>query len=216
MIRAAVFDLDGLLVDSEPWWRRVQMEVMGELGVPLTEEMCAETTGMRIDTVVAHWFEKHPWAGIKREEVVDRIVDRVVIALRTEGEAKAGVMHAVTLASSLDLTLAVASSSHHRIISAALERLGIRYRFGVICSGETEAKGKPDPAIYFTAAKRLSMRPEECVALEDSLPGFQAAKAAGMRVIVVPEAPSPDFADADVRLSSLADLTREHLFGAAS
>ena len=82
---AVVFDLDGLLIDSEPLWREAEIEVFGSIGVHLSDEMCASTMGLRIDEVVEHWYRLFPWAGPGRREVKRRVVERFVSLVRRKG-----------------------------------------------------------------------------------------------------------------------------------
>jgi sugar-phosphatase len=210
---AAIFDMDGLLVDSEPFWRRAEIELFGELGVPLTEELCATTMGLRIDEVVRHWYERFPWSPSPEvagfEEFADAVVDRVEELVRTEAEPLPGVLHAIDLLSDLGLHLAVASSSRRVLIEALLEHVGVRERFAVIHSAEDEPFGKPHPGVYLTTATMLGVAPQRCVALEDSLNGVIAAKAARMPCIAVPAeplGPASPFHVADVVLGSLVEL----------
>lgn len=212
-LRAAIFDMDGLLVDSEPLWRSVEREVFGGVGVPLTDAMCSTTKGLRIDEVVHHWRTRFPWRGPSNMELVDRIVTRMASTLRSEGVAKPGVRHAVDTAQQAGLALALASSSHMEVIRAVLERLDIAGAFEVICSGEAEPYGKPHPGIFITTARELGVAPTECVVLEDSIHGVVAAKAARMRCVAVPEETAPAFAVADAVLDSLELLRAAHLLG---
>lgn len=213
MSAAVIFDLDGLLIDSEPIWREVEQRVFGDLGVQLTDELCRTTMGLAVDEVVAHWFALAPWPGKRLGAVEEKIVGGVIAAIRSHGTAMPGVEHALALVERLGLRRAIASSSHEIIIDAALERLGLRDAFEVVVSAEHERLGKPHPGVYLTAARRLGVDPGACVTLEDSPNGVLAAKAAGMRCIAVPE-PGVDrraLETADVVLASLADLTSAHL-----
>lgn len=207
MIRAVLFDLDGLMVDSEPLWRRVEIEVFATVGVHLTEEDCIQTTGLRIDEVVAHWARERPWHGPSVHELAERIVDQMVARAPWEAEPKPGVHHAIDVCTKAGLRLAVASSSPERLIRATLDGLGVTSRFEAIVSAEREAYGKPHPAVFLSAARALDVAPTECLVLEDSVNGVVAAKAARMRCIVVPERPDPRFALADATLGSLEQLT---------
>jgi len=209
VIRAAIFDMDGLLIDSEPLWRAVEVEVFGAIGVPLTEAMCHQTTGLRIDDVVAYWRARHPWPEPENAQVEERIVRRMIETIRERGEAKRGVETALAWARGAGLRLALASSSPLRIIDAVLERLGIADRFEVVRSAEKEPWGKPHPAIFLTTAVALGVRPEECLVFEDSITGLIAAKAARMRCVCVPEtwpAHDPRFVLADACLPSLEEV----------
>lgn len=207
MIRAAIFDMDGLLIDSEPFWREVEVEVFRDVGVPLTEAMCHQTTGLRIDDVVAHWQRRHPWQQPAASVVQERIVARMVETIAARGVAKRGVGHALDWAAGSGLQLALASASPMRIIRAVLDRLGLAERFHVVRSAEDEPWGKPHPAIFLTTAAALDVRPEECLVFEDSLNGVIAAKAARMRCVCVPETRDPRFVLADERLESLEEAS---------
>ena len=211
MLKAAIFDLDGLLVNSEPLWRVAEIEAFDSVGLSLQPDQCGETIGLRTDEVVAWWFERHPWdeTATPLEEVESRIEGRVVEQLREDCPVRPGVEHAITFFESRGLSLAIASSSPLTIIRAALEGLGVQDRFVVLSSAETESLGKPDPAVYLSAARRLGVSPGSCVALEDSLAGLTAAKRAGMRCVLVPDESLRQAGletGADVLLSSLANL----------
>lgn len=213
-LRAVVFDMDGLIIDSEPLWREAEREIFGSIGVILTDEMCASTMGQRIDEVVAHWYRRFPWEGPAKEEVEARVVDRVISLVRQKGSALPGVRTALANCRSVGLRTALASSSAPRIITAALDRLGLRGEFEVIKSAQDEPAGKPDPAIYLSAAASLGVMPDECLALEDSLNGVLAAKAAGMTCIAIPAgslAYPADGPGADLTLASLEEISTQLL-----
>ncbi|MDB4941704.1 MAG: 2-deoxyglucose-6-phosphate hydrolase YniC [Labilithrix sp.] len=214
MLRAVVFDMDGLLIDSEPLWVRAEREIFGEVGVVLGEEDCAKTKGLRVDDVIAYWYSRHPWEGRAPAEVEARLVARVAELVGAEGVALPGVAHAIELAQRDGRKLALASSSPMRIIDAAIGRLGLAQAFAVVQSAETEPYGKPHPGIFLRTAERLGVSPVECLVLEDSLTGVIAAKAARMACIAVPfDHPSHEarFVLADAILGSLEGLTSELL-----
>jgi sugar-phosphatase len=209
-LRAVIFDMDGLLVDSEFLWREAEIEVFGRLGVALDEQSCAETTGLRVDRVVDHWYERYPWDGAGHDEVVEGLVVRVTALLAERAELRPGVYHALDLVQRHRLAVALASSSARRIIDATLGHVGLADAFAVVLSGDEVPEAKPHPVIYRETAERLGVAPQQCLVLEDSLVGVTAAKAAGMRCIAVPEVWTDDaparFAAADEVLRSLADL----------
>jgi len=210
--------MDGLLVDSEPVWRQVEVEVFGRHGVPLTLEQCLETKGMFLGEAVEHWYVRHPWEGASRDDVAHEIVEAMAVRLADDVELKPGVWHALDFCGRRGVPLALASSSPRRLIEVAVRRAGMAARFAVVHSAEDEAAGKPDPAIFLTTARLLGVDPAACVVFEDSPAGVVAAKAAGMVCVVVPEgdalsapgpgAPGPHgaFTRADVVLGSLEDL----------
>jgi mannitol-1-/sugar-/sorbitol-6-/2-deoxyglucose-6-phosphatase len=211
VIRAVIFDLDGLLIDSEPHWRAAEMEVFAEVGLRLSEDMCLRTTGLRVDEVVGYWFARAPWSGASAAEVTTRIIAATIARLREAGQAKPGGAEAIARVRRRGLPVGLASSSPMAIIRAAIERLGLADAFDTLHSAEDEALGKPHPAVYLTAAARLHVPATACLALEDSLNGLVAARAARMRCVLVPEhAPEdPRFQLADRVLPSLDAFTDE-------
>ncbi len=219
-IQAAIFDMDGLLIDSEPLWRRAEQAAFKKVGISLTDAECAQTTGLRTDEVVRYWHERRPWdaevPGTSHDDVRLDIENRVVRLVEDEGQALPGVRHALDVSKRLGLRIALASSSPPRLIDAVLHGLGISERFELTCSAAHEEHGKPHPAVFLTTASQLDVPPKSCVVLEDSLPGVRAGLAAGMRVVAVP-APEDrghdGFGRADVLLNSLDDLREAHLTG---
>jgi sugar-phosphatase len=141
--------------------------------------------------------------------VADEIVRGVIDAIATRGEPKAGAVEALDFLAGQPVRLAIASSSYYRVIAAVLDRLDLAHRFEVVHSAEDERNGKPHPAVYLTAAAKLSVDPAQCLAIEDSPNGVVSAKAAGMACLAVPDegtAADVRFAQADAVLTSLADL----------
>ena len=214
LIKAVIFDMDGVLIDSEPLWRRAQQQVFEQVGLTLTEEMCDETTGVRIDQVVAYWYERHPWHGKSQESIVEEILATLHRLILAEGEALPGALAALDAIADSPLRLALATSSPHIIIDAVLDGLDIRHHFEVICSAMDEEKGKPDPAVYLHTARELGITPEACIAIEDSAPGVQSAKAAGMFTVAVPASAQYNdetFDKADLKIPSLTDLSMDFI-----
>src|SRR5919106_3535814 len=207
-IEAVVFDMDGVLLDSEPTWRAVEREVFARLGIEVTEEDLKRTMGIRVADVVAGWYRRHPWEGPSPEEVVEEIVGRVANAILREGRLNEGAVEAIDYLRGLGLRLALASSSPIRLIRAVLSMGGLEDRSDVVLTAEDEAHGKPNPAVYLRAAERLGVPPGRCLAIEDSLAGIRAAKAAGMVSIAVPELSAEEAreAGADLVLDSLKEI----------
>jgi sugar-phosphatase len=211
---AVIYDLDGLLIDSEPCWMQAEMEVLGALGVPLTRERCFETTGLRLDEAVGYWAARHPWSGAPPEEVVERILRRVLALLARRAPLKPGVNESLAVVHRAGLRVALASSSPLTLIQGVLERFGLRGEFEQVVSAEGERFGKPHPGVYLTTATRLGVPPTACVALEDSVNGVLSATGAGMRCIAVPERwPVTDtrFASAHAVIRSLLEVDADLL-----
>jgi HAD superfamily hydrolase (TIGR01509 family) len=207
-IEAVVFDMDGVLLDSEPIWRAVEIEVFGRLGVHLEERDLLRTMGVRIADVVRLWHEREPWDGPSIEEVADEIVERVASAIEREATLNDGAEEAIDRLRTLGLRLALASSSPMRLIDAVLRMGRLADRFDVVLTGEDEPHGKPSPDVYLSAARALGVPPERCLSIEDSINGVRAAKAAGMVTIAVPppETRNGDVGGADLILGSLTEL----------
>jgi sugar-phosphatase len=207
--RALVFDMDGVLIDSEPLWRRAEIETLAEVGLALEEADCYQTQGLRIDEAVSFWYERFPWTGRSIDDVANSIVSRVAGLIRSEGEPMPGVLTSIDWALSSSWRLALASSSPKLLIEAVLDQFGIANFFECTCSAEDEVSGKPHPDVYLSTARNLRLEPAACVAIEDSANGMASALSAGMRCIAVPPPETRDdvrFAAATLRLTSLRDL----------
>ena len=203
-----MFDMDGVLLDSEPIWRAVEKEVFAGVGIEVTDADLMRTMGVRIADVVALWHDRHPWSEPSREEVVESIVRGVSDTIRRTSVLNEGVEDAISFFRGKGLRLALASSSPLRMIEAVLEGGGLVGRFDVLRTAEDEPRGKPDPAVYLAAARELGVPPERCLAIEDSVAGVRSANAAGM-VCVAYAATDPVLADldeADLVIRSLSEL----------
>ena len=201
--------MDGLLIDSEPLWQEAEILIFKRVNIMLTRELCLLTKGLRIDEVVNYWYQKYPWNKLTKKEVEELIIAKVIELIHLKGEPLAGVHKAISFVLQKQVKLALASSSATIIIQAALQKLNLTDVFKQIYSAETELFGKPHPGVYLTTAHKLNVLPQECLALEDSLNGVLAAKAAQMKCIAIPEPLQYDnikFAIADIRLQSLEQL----------
>jgi len=201
---AVIFDMDGLLIDSEPLWWIAEIEVLRAVGVPLTEEMCWETMGTRVDEMVTHWFERYPWDGPSVPETAEAVLQAVRRLILAEGMAMPGAVELVKRLKGEGRVLAVASSSPGSLIDAVLEKLGLVGAFNSLYTAADEEKGKPDPAVYLSAARGLGVDPGRCLVFEDSTAGIVAGKAAGMVVVAVSEeGREVDVSMADFRVGRL-------------
>ena len=188
MLRAAIFDMDGLIVDSEPLWREAEIATFAQVGVTLTNDNCKETMGWRTNEVIRYWYEQRPWTGASLEEVENDLLERVAALIVTKGQPMPGVLQAIELCRAQGLKLALASSSPMKLIQTVLRTFALESAFDVVRSAETEAFGKPHPQVFITTAQELGVAPDKCFVLEDSFYGVVAAVAAKMKVIAVPDA----------------------------
>ena len=211
MIKAVIFDLDGLLIDSEPLWQEAEILIFKRVNIVLTPDLCLRTKGLRIDEVVDYWYQRYPWTNLSKQEVEELIVAQLIELIHIKGEPLAGVEQAIAFVRQQPVKIALASSSALVIIQAALQKLNLSDVFARVYSAESETLGKPHPGVYLTTAKQLNVLPQHCLALEDSLNGVLAAKAARMKCIAIPEPlqrNKPQFAIADKILKSLDELNR--------
>ncbi|MCB8475924.1 hexitol phosphatase HxpB [Klebsiella aerogenes] len=216
-ILAAIFDMDGLLIDSEPLWDRAELEVLDSLGVDISRrDELPDLLGLRIDLVVDLWFAQQPWRCPDRAEVTASIIRRAIQLVEESRPLLPGVREAVTLCKAQGLKIGLASASPLHMLEKVLEMFELRDQFDALASAEHLPYSKPHPQVYLDCAAKLGIAPMSCVALEDSVNGMIASKAARMRSIVVPEAENsrdPRFVLADVKLTSLQQLTVADLRG---
>lgn len=188
-LKAAIFDMDGLLIDSEPLWREAEVAVFTSLGMPLTHEECRQTMGLRIDEVVRYWRAQRGWpAEVSDEAVIQRIIDGVVGLIKAEPRAMPGVREVIRYFHRQGVRMCIASSSSAAIIATVVAALGLAGEIEFCHSAEHEQHGKPHPAVYLTALRRLAVPAHACIAFEDSPRGVEAAKAAGLYCVGIPDA----------------------------
>ena len=209
MTKAAVFDLDGVIVDSEQVWDEVREALVRERGGRWHERAQADMMGMSSPEWSRYLHEELGLAGPPEEinaEVVRRMLERYQVELPLIGGAVEAVRRLAAT-----FPLGIASSSNRPLIETVLERAGLADLFAVNVSSEEVPRGKPAPDVYVEAARRLGVAAAECAAIEDSANGLRSAHAAGMRVIAIPNPhypPAPDvLALADAVLDSPHDLS---------
>ncbi len=207
--QAAIFDLDGLIVDTEAVWRRALVTVFRNEGIPLPDELHELIRGMQIRDKAAFILNS---LGLPIEPAVrlaSRVDEEAAKVIVAQSELKPGVEHALDVFESMGWRLGVGSGSPPPIIEAKLVHFGLLNRFGALCSTHDEVQGKPNTAIFLRAAKRLSVHPSHCVVLEDAPNGVRAARSAGMKCIAVPEGSFNEVRQAGAHeiLRSLEQLT---------
>jgi len=211
MIEAIIFDLDGLLIDSEPYWDQARHEMAVEVGKDWNANDHQACMGVSTLTW-ARYVIRRLDLDISPEQVVSRIIGKMV-ALYTRGVPYLpGAMEAVDLATHHYPT-GLASGSHRSLIDVVTNDIPMRGKFkAVVCSDDVPA-GKPAPDVYLAAARQLGVPSERCICLEDSTNGILAGKAAGMKVVAVPDVrfspPEEVLERADLVLPTLREFTLE-------
>lgn len=180
---AVIFDMDGVVINSEHFWLQAENEIFSSLGVQLSPSDCLLTQTMTTKEVTDFWFAKYPWDTVSLEEVEQMVIRRVVELIRTEDCFIENVKPFIEHLKKLNYKIGLATNSPESFISISLERTGLIDLFDAISSSEHEKQAKPNPAVYLTTAKKLNLSPEKCIVIEDSYHGMQAGKNAGMTVV---------------------------------
>jgi len=213
MIDTVIFDMDGLLVDTEPLWIVAMQDVLATVGVTITPELAAQTTGLRTVEVVDYWYDYFKWKEKTKEQISDEIMDAVTQQVLHQGKPMEGVHYILDFFKVRNLKIGLASSSPLNFINIVLEHFQLKPYFEAVASAEHEPYGKPHPAVYLSCAQSLGSKPLNCLAFEDSINGTIAAKAARMKVVAVPEVhnlQNPKYVVADLKLDKLSDFTEMH------
>ena len=209
MIEAVVFDLDGVLIDSEPVWERVRRALVAERGGHWAPDAQRKLMGMSTPEW-ARYLSDDLRVGLPPEQVAREVIDRMAARYRQHVPLMAGAADAVHRMAAR-WPLAVASSAPATLIETVLQSAGLRSCFKVVMSTEQVPHGKPAPDIYLAVVARLGCSPPDCAAVEDSSNGLRSASAAGLRVVAIPRPqypPDPDaLAATSLVLPSLAELT---------
>ncbi|HLV42711.1 MAG TPA: hexitol phosphatase HxpB [Brumimicrobium sp.] len=208
-IDTVIFDMDGVLINSEPLWKAAEIKVFETIGIDFVKVGGEKTVGLRIDEVVDYWFEKYPWKNKSKEKVVNEIMEEMINGIKSFGEPLPGVVEILDFFQEKEYKIGLASSSYQVLIDTSLEKLGIAHYFQSTLSAQHFKYGKPHPEVYIQSAILLGSKPENCLVIEDSLNGVIAGKAAKMNVVAIPDGThtiSEKLIVADIRLNSLNEL----------
>lgn len=207
MIKAIIFDMDGLLVDSEPYWNKARQNIAAAAGQEWTEDDHRAVKGVSTQEWVDYMIERLDLA-LSPQEIQDQVVNRLIELYQQRIPFLPGAVEAVDFARQ-HFPTALASGSHPSLIEAVIRDARMQGKFQVVLSADEMGAGKPAPDIYLETARRLRIEPEQCVCLEDSGNGILSGKRAGMKVIAVPDPQSPPQAD----ILAQANLVLDSLTG---
>lgn len=207
-----IFDMDGLLIDTEPYWQATEREVFADYGIDITEDMQHATFGLRTDEQIQYWYNYKPWKNPDFKEVENRYNTIIRKFFEEEAQLMDGAEFILGFFEDKAMKMALASSSSMELINTFVDRFQFRDKFSILYSAESEDYGKPHPAVYLSTAKKMSIHPSSCLAFEDSLNGVIAAKAALMKVVAVPDGRHyefPGYGIADLKLRTLKEFNQE-------
>lgn len=212
-LNTVIFDMDGLLIDSEPLWGEAADEIFREYGVRLSEEQYKTTTGLRTREFVHWWFTYFQIGDEELARAEKKIIDLVIDKVKVKGSVMPGVKYIFDFFKRKGMKIGLATSSPHELIEVVTIMCGIRNELQAISSAEDMEYGKPHPMVYLDCAQKLGTHPTQCVCFEDSFNGMIAAKAARMKCVVVPhisQLKEDRWAAADLKLSSLQNFGELH------
>ncbi len=201
--------MDGVLINSEPLWKIAETEILSSIGVPVTEEQIHNTSAMSVKGICEYWYAIHPWKNKSFEEIEKLIVTRVIELIKTHETRIPGVNELIEYINTKGYKIGLATNSSHDIIDVVLKKIGIKHYFNFIASVKDVKRGKPEPDVYLYAAKNLDVEPKNCLVVEDSIVGINAAHRAGMSVVAIPnkrDFDKLDFEIADFKIRTLKEF----------
>ncbi len=208
-IKAVIFDMDGVLIESEHLWRRAMILGFGEYGMALSEDDCRRTMGLRIGEVIDAWLAHFKIHSIPSKTVESRIMELLLALIEESGTFIQGIPALLAFCREKKLKTGLATSSSVLLMNTVLKKLDLANEFSSALSAEYMRYGKPHPEVFLACAEKLGIAPQECIVIEDSLNGVIAAKAAQMKVIAVPDDEHTHivgFAVADYKCTNMHDV----------
>ncbi|KXJ60617.1 MAG: hypothetical protein AXW14_00770 [Alteromonas sp. Nap_26] len=213
-INTVIFDMDGTLIDSEPFWALAEKSVFSALGVVITDVLARQTAVMTTDEVTKFWFARSPWEGKDLQQVESDVISNVSELIGEYGTAMKGVQEILSFFKQRNFNIGLATNAPECLIPAVLDKLNITDYFDCVCSSENEIAGKPEPHVYNTVLRKLGASANNSIAFEDSVSGVIAAQSAGLKTVVIPplsDYDNPKFDKAELKLKSLIEFSESEL-----
>lgn len=208
VLKAVIFDMDGVLVDSEPFWSQAEREVFGSLGVSITNELCEQTKKMTTTEVSEFWYERFPWSqDVSIDQSERMVIDKVKSLIESTDCIIPGVSDFIRLLKASGLKLGIATNAPFEIIPVVMNKAGVEDCIDALCSSQHEAQCKPAPDVYLSALEKLGVSPPDTLAIEDSDAGIQAARKAGLKVAAFTQGGMKSITEqADLYISDFRDI----------
>lgn len=185
--KAVIFDMDGVIIDSEPLWRQAMMQGFSHFGLNFTEDDCRKTMGMRLNEVIKYWANLHPKELHDQTAVNELIIQNLIELINSQGKEMPGLYDLLTHLKENKIKIGLSTSSDYILMNTVLKKLNITHFFDTITSAEFLKHGKPHPEVYLSCAEKLNVHPMDCLVIEDSVFGIISALSAQMRVLAYPD-----------------------------
>jgi len=212
-LQHVIFDIDGLLIDSEPLWNEAAAEVFADYGIKMTNEQYISTTGLRTKEFINWWFRYFNIPLSESTKAENKIVERVLHKIEYKATIMPGVSYIFDFFARKNFKIGLATSSPPALIELVKSMTGIGPYLSATASAEDLPYGKPHPQVYLDCAASMYANPIECICFEDSFNGLIAAKAARMKCVIVPngsQIKEDRWAAADLKISSLQNFGELH------
>lgn len=215
-ISAVIFDMDGVLIDSEPLWREAGVRYFNQIGLAVTPQDMEQMTGVPSDEVVRRFYRQYGTTKLTIEQATEQYHQTATALILQEKPLFDSVKPLLERLHQRNIKMAVASASPRVLLENITQKCGIQHYFSAIASATEQPYSKPHPAVYLAAAEQLQVDPHRTIGIEDSVVGMTAVKAAAMRCIVVPslsERNDPRWVLADYKFNSLDQIDDKLLDG---
>ncbi|CDG21004.1 conserved protein of unknown function [Xenorhabdus poinarii G6] len=185
-MKAVIFDMDGVLIDSEPLWKKAGMQILNHYGVPVTYDEMLSMIGVPVPGMVDKACRLYHKNDLDKSKIEKDFFKKGIELILTENPLMDGVVECLNLLVVKNIKIGIASASPRSLILKIIEKCGIDHYFEYISSADDMPYNKPHPLVYLNAAEKMNVLPEECIGIEDSKTGMIAVKAASMKCVVIP------------------------------
>lgn len=208
-LKAVIFDMDGVLIESESLWRKAMIQGFKEVNMDLSEADCRKTMGLRIGEVIEIWLKHFNYSHLPATAIEARIIALLLELIEKQGEFIPGIPQLLSFCNEKKIKTGIATSSSNLLMNAVIKKLQLESQFDATLSAEHMTYGKPHPEVFLACASKMNIPPQYCLVIEDSFNGAVAAKAAQMKVIAVPDDDHihvKGFAVADYRAKNMEEV----------